>query len=504
MTALVFCDGFDKYGPAGNQNGASAMTGDWSVAGSPAIVAPLSATGYAVQFAASADTLTGTLPSSLPRVAGSFRFQINTSGSSGLRFGLRNGATAAFTILVNQTTGAVELHTGTSGGALLATGGAVALNATHVISFDISIGASAAYAVFLDGASLYAGTGNTGNAQTSVNTLSIIGTTGGIFFTIDDIALFNPADAAYNASVLTSNVVVETSFPSGDAQKQFTNDGNVVWPAGIAAGGVYSATTTTNAPGANQLFLVKITPAIAATLNSVSIIPRATSAAAKYRAVAYADSSGAPGALLSSGTEVIGATSGTTITGALTSAQSLAAGTSYWIGYITDTSVVLAQVDNTTALGRKIAATYTSGAPGTAGAMTTGQATWQIWGNCTGAAVNWASEALNPPLGTAASQVHSATVAQEDLYAFPALATTPSAIYGVAVKGFLAKSDSGARTVSLNMKSGSSDSTGSASGQAMSTTNQWQRSFFDVDPGTGAAWTQSGLNAASSGVSVAS
>jgi len=316
--------------------------------------------------------------------------------------------------------------------------------------------------------------------------------------------LFNPADAAYNSGVLTSSVVVETSFPSGDAQKQFTNDGNVVWPAGITAAGVYSVTGTTNAPGANQLFLVKITPAVACTLNSVSIIPRATSAGAKYRGVAYADSSGAPGSLLTSGTEVVGATSGTTITGVLTTPQSLVAGTSYWIGYITDTSVVLAQVDATTNLGRKIANTYTSGAPGSAGAMTTGQATWQIWGNCTGAAVNWASEALNPPLGTVAAQIHSATVAQEDLYTFPALVTTPSTIYGVAIKAFVAKSDSGARTVSLNMKSGSSDSTGSSAGQAMSTTNQWQRSFFDVDPATGVAWTRAGLNAASSGVSVAS
>jgi hypothetical protein len=136
--------------------------------------------------------------------------------------------------------------------------------------------------------------------------------------------------------------------------------------------------------------------------------------------------------------------------------------------------------------------------------MTAGQATWEIWGNCTGAASNYASEMLNPPLGTAQSQIHSATVAQEDLYKFPALLTTPSTIYGCAVKGFVSKSDSGARTVSFNTKSGGSDSAGSAPSQAMSTTNQWQRSYFDVDPATGVAWTRAGLNAASSGVSVAS
>jgi len=502
MTALVFCDGFDKYGPAGNQNLASSFIGDFAIsAGTPVLVAGLSATGYAISipFGASINT---SLPLSLSRIAGSVRFQVTAVGASpgGLRF--YNSGTAAFSITF-AVGGAIELRTGNIGTVIASGGSSATVGTTHVLSFDITVGAAASYAIYLDGVSLLSGTGNTGNGQTSVNVISNLGGTNTSFI-LDDFAIFNPADAAYNLSVLTNNVVVETTFPTGDAQKQLTYDGNVVWPAGIAAGGVYSTTATTNAPGANQLFLVRITPGAACTLNSVSAIPRATSGTAKFRAVAYADSSGSPGSLLSSGTEVIATTSGTTLTGALTTPQSLAAGTSYWIGYITDTSVVLAQVDNSTALGRKIAATYTSGAPGSAGAMTTGQATWQIWGNCTGAAVNWPAIAPTPSLGTAASQVHSATVAQEDLYTFPALATTPSMIYGVAVKGFLAKSDSGARTVSLNMKSGATDSTGSSASQAMSTTPQWQRSMFDTDPATGVAWTQSGLNAASSGVSVAS
>ncbi len=499
MTALCFVDGMDKYGPTGNQNAVSLMSGDWSVTSVPAIVAPLSTNGYAVAMTGGTMIMAGTLPSSMTRIAGTFRFQMTVAAA--LRVLFLNGASNAFSITCSAA-GAIELRTGGSAGTVITSGGSVAINTVHVLSFDVTIGASGAYAFYLDGAALISGTGNTANSQASINIVQL--SSGGNSIIYDDLALFNPADAAYNSSVLTNNVVVETSFPTGDAQKQFTYDGNVVWPAGIAAGGVYSVTATTNAPGANQLFLVKVTPAVACTLNSVSCIPRATSGTAKFRGVAYADSSGSPGSLLSSGSEMTATTSGTTLTGPLTSAQSLAAGTSYWIGFITDTSVVLSQVDATTNLGRRIAATYTSGAPGSAGAMTTGQATWQLWGNCTGASVNWPALGPTPPLGTAASQIHSATVAQEDLYTFSALATTPSAIYGVAVKGFLAKSDSGARTVSLNMKSGSSDSTGSAASQAMSTTNQWQRSFFDVDPATGVAWTQSGLNAASSGVSVAS
>jgi len=64
----------------------------------------------------------------------------------------------------------------------------------------------------------------------------------------------------------------------------------------------------------------------------VAIVPGATSGTAKFKAVAYADSAGAPGSLLSSGTEVVGCTSGSTLTGALITPQSLTAGTPCWIG----------------------------------------------------------------------------------------------------------------------------------------------------------------------------
>jgi len=75
------------------------------------------------------------------------------------------------------------------------------------------------------------------------------------------------------------------------------------------------------------------------------LVSSATSGTAKFKAVVYADSAGAPGSLLSSGTEVVGCTSGSTLTGALITPQSLTAGTPCWIGFITDTSVVLQQAD---------------------------------------------------------------------------------------------------------------------------------------------------------------
>lgn len=510
MPALIFCDGFDKYGPPGNVNYQSVMIGEWSFSGSfnlsgTGIVAGLSSPGYAFQVQANGGDYTTIIPA-LTRIAGSFRFRNDTVASTiqGLRATFNNGGTAVFTIVFRPNTGVIELHTGATAGTLLNSGGAVALNTVHVLSFDVTIGAAAAYAFYLDGVLLFSGTGNTGNGQSSVNTLDFSSASGNPVYTIDDLVIFDPIHAAYNSSVLTQSVVVETQFPTSDSQTQFTNDSNVVWPAGIAPNGVYSTTVGGIPPGANQLFLLKVTPVVNCTISSVSIVPNASNGAAKHRAVIYSDSAGSPATLLSSGTEVIGAVSGVTLTGALTTPQALVAGTSYWIGFIADTSINMRQVDNSTNLGQKKANTYTAGAPASGSGMTVAQPTWWMWGNCFGATANWGTVGMNPPLGTSAAQTRSGTVGAEDLFNFPATVTNPATIYGVAVKGLVAKTDTGSRTVSFNTKSVAADSTGSAPSQALATSSQWQRSSFDLDPATSAAWTTSGINNAKSGVSIAS
>lgn len=513
MPALIFCDGFDKYGPPGNQNYRSVLAGEWAFFGgstiSDDIVAGLSSPGYAFRFKGGGTAGFGTpqLPA-LTRIVTSFRFRNDeiVSTQSGLKAIFYNGANPVFTVLSRPNTGAIELRTGLSTGTLLNSGGAIALNTTHVLAFDVTIGAAAAYAVYLDGVLLFSGTGNTGNGQSSVNIINFVATATDPMFTLDDFAIFDPTHAAYNSSVLTQSVVVETQFPISDSQTQFTNDSNVVWPAGTASNGLFTVVSSgaQSAPGANQVFLLKVTPIVNCTISSVSLIPGVGNGAAKHRAVIYSDSGGSPSALLSSGTEVVGAVSGVTLTGALTTPQALTAGTSYWIGFIGDTSVALRQVDSTTALGQRKANTYTVGAPASLSGMTTGQATWWMWGNCFGATANFGTVGMNPPLGTSAAQTRSGTVGAEDLFGFPAAVTNPATIYGVAVKGLVAKTDTGSRTVSFNTKSVAADSTGSAPSQALATSSQWQRSSFDLDPATSAAWTTSGINNAKSGVSIAS
>jgi hypothetical protein len=242
------------------------------------------------------------------------------------------------------------------------------------------------------------------------------------------------------------------------------------------------------------------TPPVNCTLNSIAIIPNATSGIANFKATLYADTAGVPDTLTATGTQVTGATAGSTLVLPFSGGQSLTAGTPYWIGFITDTSVILDENDNSLP-GRVKSNTYGSGAPSPAGTTTGSQPAWAIYGNVTGTGVNWFEVDINPPPGDI-SYVSSATVSQEDLYGFPALSVTPTAIYTMAVKGFIKRTDTGARTISLRCKSSGTDSGGSNTGQTPATSYGWMDSFFETDPATGVAWTASGVNAATSGMKI--
>jgi hypothetical protein len=502
MVAL-FIEGFDKYGPnnAVSANIVAALTaGEWtaSAVGTLTIVAPLSATGNALQLAYTASAsshLSKTLAGSYSRLIGGIRFSSNlATAQAGLAF--TNGGTTACTITIN-TAGTISLRTGTASGTALATSSAsVSANSTHYLEWDITFGASSAYQVWLDGVSAFSGTGNTGNSATTATGISFITNTSSVTIIFDDLYLFDSTGGANNAVLLTSPRV-ETQFPNADSSVQFGFGAAIL-------GSASQRVTATNAPGANELFLRSFTPTQAGVLQSVSCIPGATSAGANFKGVAYSDNSGVPNSLLSSGSQVTGTTNGTTLTGALTTPQTLSAGTAYWIGFITDTSVVLQEVDSTTT-GQKASNTYGSGAPGTAPTMTTGQASWIIYGNLTGVGVNNYEEAIpsnqNQPVGDP-SYVFDSTSGHEDLYNFPALSVTPSAIYTVSVKGYAKRSDSGARTVSLRMKSSGTDSGGTNTGQTPGTTYGWLDTLFDTDPNTSAAWTPGNLNAATSGFKI--
>jgi hypothetical protein len=498
--AALFLEGFDKYGPV-NSNGVGVQTllqsGDWTAATNNwSIVAGLSVTGQAIQASMNAaNMLVRPLGANYPRLIGGCRFASNLAGTFNAGIIFVDGGVANQCSITVNTTGTISLRNGAPSGAAIATSaGSIVTNSTHYLEWDITFSNTGAYQVWLDGVSLFSGIGDTtGGVANTANTLVLSGLSGGsMVMTFDDLYLFDTTGTTNNAVLLTSPRV-ETTFPTSDSAVQFA------FGAGIL-GSNAQRVTATNAPAAGSLVLRRFTPSVNCTLASISIMPGATSGTANYRGVAYSDTAGAAGTLLSSGTQVTGVTSGTTATLPLTTPQALTAGTPYWIGFINDTSVVLQETDAGN-LGYRAANTYASGAPGTAPAMTAGQASYLLWGNLTGITGNWYESAQQPPPGTL-SYVFDATVNHEDLYSFGALSVTPTNVYAVAVKGFLQRSDSGAKTASLRTKSGASDGGGSLAGQTPPTTFGWVGSMFETDPQTGVAWTGSGLNAAQSGVRV--
>jgi hypothetical protein len=253
-----------------------------------------------------------------------------------------------------------------------------------------------------------------------------------------------------------------------------------------------------------ELYLRKFTAPVSGTLNSISIMPSGTSSGANFKPAIYADNSGSPGTLLSTGSQVTGATALTAVTMPLTTPQSLTAGTNYWIGYVTDTSLAMQRDDNSsfsTNAGYTASVTYTSAPPSTAPSMSSGQSSVQLWGNVTGMTTNY-SETNEVPPGGDLSCVTSSTVGAEDRYSFGSLSSTPSNIAGVKVSAMLRKTDVGARTITIQLKSGSTEVTGSSQSPAVS--YAYYSSYQDTDPNTSAAWTASGVNSVTAGTKITS
>jgi hypothetical protein len=253
-----------------------------------------------------------------------------------------------------------------------------------------------------------------------------------------------------------------------------------------------------------QLYLRKFIAPVSGTLNSISIMPATTSSGANFKPAIYADNSGSPGTLLSTGSQVTGATALTAVTMPLTTPQSLTAGTNYWLGYVTDTTMSMQRDDNSsfaTNAGYSASVTYTSAPPSTAPSMSSGQSSVQLWGNVTGMTTNF-SEVNEVPPGGDLSCVTSSTVGAEDRYGFGSLSSTPSNIGGVKVSALLRKTDVGARTITVQLKSGGTEVTGSSQSPAVS--YGYFANYLDTDPNTSAAWTASGVNSVTAGTKVAS
>lgn len=520
--AIVFTEGWDKYGTNYNTPAASTpsnvswgtatanwmklMANEWTSgagAGFAMLCAGLTGTGNAWLFQGTNGngSLSKTLAGNYTKAVGNICINYAGFGNATIQFLRFLDGTTLQAALGLDVLGHVLVMN--KSGTVIGTSSSVnTVNTVHYIAWEIQVGnSSGTYKVWVDGTLVINGTGGAfnGTANAYYNAITLCAGTApaaNVILAFDHFILDDGAGSA----ITTINPVIETDFATSDSAVQFANTAYAM--------GAWNAVTiqNTQAPGANTLFLRKFTaPSGGGTLNSVSCVPAATNATAKFKAVLYADSAGSPGSLTATGTEVVGTTGGVALVGPFSAGQTLTGGTAYWIGFITDTSVVLNESDNLTTTGWEKANTYASGAPNPAGtAGTTADPNWIIWGNLTGVTGNWQTESEMHSLGIWGDFAYTSdnTVGHEDLLGFNALSANPSSIVAVVVKGFMRDSDAGARTVTLNTKSGTTDSAGSNAGFSPTVSYGWFSSVFTTDPNTSAAWGVSGLNAATSGYKI--
>lgn len=527
--ATIFIDGFDKYGVPNTlapKTYYSLNQGGWSqlfpLSGiNAAFIVPGLAGlgGGAIQLGPttvpSNNAIAKTLPNNFSRLIGGVRFRTDTNASVGIMF--YDNATLQCFIRINQLSGRISLchgdwspqniDTATSIADSLA---AVAANTEHMLEWDINFGTNASYIIYLDGVQILSGLGltiQTANSYANVFQLfnrgsSVFGV--GSICAFDDLYMFDQT-TSFNNSVLLANSIIFTDFPLADHQAQFVNNGNVVGNYFNPSNDPLTPWNFGNAgaisPAANSLRLQPMTPNVNCTIDSISIALARTNTSnptAKFKGVIYADSSGIPGTLLSSGTEVVGYITGQPVVMPLASPQALTAGTQYWIGFINDSTFTMVLWDELdpanggavpiTDIGQTANNTYASGAPSPAPAMTKNQASLGIMGICTGAATNWQTEAVNPPVGNRSS-VSSSNVSDEDLYQYPGLLPTVTKVYTVAVSGNAYLSGPGLRQFDLVALSGAVESSGSVTGFVPTMSPNWFETYLDTDPNTGIAWT---------------
>jgi hypothetical protein len=499
--AVIFLEGWDKYGPI---NGSSSsigglLMGEWtSWTGSIATRPPLSATGLSMAIPSNS-SITKALGANYIRLIGGVRFNPSlVTGHSGIQF--QDGGSNQAGIRIATSTGIISVVNGAMAtGTILASSlSGVPANTTHYLEWDITFGNSASYQVWLDGVSIISGTGDTTTtANNSANVFQFVSAVGPTN-TIDDFYLFDSTGTVNNAPLLTSPRI-ETTLPTSDSAVQFSIGAAVL-------GQTVSRTTNVFTFSGNNGFYVRaFTPSKACTINSLTMITAATSATVQLRPVVYTDNAGLPGTLMTSGSTVVGQTNFTPLVMPLTTPQTLAVGTQYWLGFMSDIRVSnqAEVVDGGNAGRSATSVTFSSGAPGTAPTTTAGDFTVLLWGNITlSSPVNDYSVNQQPPPAADQSYVFDGTVSAEDLYSFANLSGIPARIYTVAVKAYCARSDTGARTVSLRMKSSATDVGGSLTGQTPGVSYAWIGSNFETDPNGGIPWSGVTLNAAQSGFKI--
>lgn len=515
-----FIDGFDKYGPVNNDLTQVANTPLWadewsSISGNgyayARVIPPLNGViaGHAGMqltsgFGNSVCVMSKSVPGNYARCLGGFTYN-PTDGFSISPIYFRDGLTVQLTLQLNAATGKIQIYRGNVGTLLATSVETITQGTTRVVEWDITFhGSTGIIKIYLDGVltSINLSAQNTitsGNAYANSFVLNSMGQNTAVF-RLDHLYTWWYLVAGGTETPALSNPIIETSAPVGDSA-------TIAWAVNghgfLTPNYYWGSSQSSVSPGAGSLYLRRVVADVAGSISGLVVSrPGTTSAIAKFKAAIYADTAGAPGALLATGTEVVGVTSGTALTLPVALAG-ITAATGYWVGFIADTNIAFGCNDDAPLSSFK-ANTYASGPPSPAGTgfnTTTYNANMVV--AMTGVTTHYTQENAFPAAVMNAGYNFSSTVAQQDLFSFPPLSSTPALIYSVAVKGLLSRSDAGARTIKFACKSAAVVGYGNNVAVTPSVGYATESALFKNDPNTAGSWATAALNAAYFGVEVA-
>lgn len=425
-------------------------------------------------------------------VGGAFIYPTGFSGTldvQGLRF--YDGSTVQCSIIFT-TGGDIKFYSGDRGTLLGTYAGAWSANAWTHFQFKIIIdGTSGEFRVRKNG--------NTSDdyTLTGVNNRSTANNYGNKWDTykvnssppanikIDDLAIWDGSGSGNWTDWMGDFRAVQIMPNADTTDKNFTPNASTVTIGNSGTGG----TRTFNAD--TQQTVGSITSTFNCTVSKATL--NLNAGVTGHVNVAIYDSlggAGAPGSVIANGTAtaVTNPASGL-VDFVFATPPTLAANTVYWVMVNADNNVVLKNNNGASVTQYIEIRTYASGFDSP---MAATAATWALGYSTltTTPSGNFAYVQENLEDGSL-TYLADSTPGDFDLYGNAGLPATPLSILGVSVRAFMCKSDSGARTGTVRLKSNTTSIDGATS--TLSTSFQNLVMYQDTDPDTSAAWTATAI-----------
>jgi hypothetical protein len=398
---------------------------------------------------------------------------------------LGDGATAQCTI-VFRSDGAILLTSGGPAGATLATytGATVAQNTWYGYEIEVIVNnTTGAFRVrkngntandFDSGAVLNTRAGTTNNYANRL-TLGFTQNPGTGGTTLDDLLWRSDTTSV----PWVGDIRCYARMPQTDVSAQFARS-NINQNQIVTTGGLTAGIT------ANHAVYVAFTAVASGAFTILNANAGTGGGTARIRAAFFTDNAGVPGTVIGSSNEIVNPVAGLQ-NFTFPSAQTVVKGTRYWIGFNVNTTINWGVINTTGVSNTQTYATWPTDNPSTtASANNVPLFTIVI------VLTNNADQVSEAQQDALTSYVYDSTVNDQDFYNLVPLLPTPVSTVAVTVRGFMEKSDAGARSGAMQLRSGAT--TVITPTLVLSSSFLWSFQTYQNDPNTTLPWTATGVD----------